>query len=48
MRCIDVACGENFTIVVAAEKQNKLAYYNMKEFYTGILENAKEKVNKIQ
>lgn len=48
MRCIDVGCGENFTVVISSEKMNKLSYYNMKEFYSGILENAKEKVNKIQ
>lgn len=49
MRCVDVACGENFSVVLAAsEQRNKLGYYNMKEFYSGILENAKEKINKIR
>ncbi|KAL4491987.1 hypothetical protein ABPG72_008408 [Tetrahymena utriculariae] len=47
-KCIDVGCGENFTVVIASEKINKQSYYNIKEFYSGILENAKEKVTKIK
>ena len=47
-RCVDVACGENFTVVLCSENSNKLAYYKMKEFYSGIIENAKEKMNKIK
>lgn len=33
LRCVDVACGEDFTVVIASENKNKLGYFKMKEYY---------------